>query len=310
MRGPRFLLLRLLALCWVGWAVTFTPAALAQDDFQSAFADAERFYENLDYEHALDQIQRAKRWAQSINQQVNLGLFEGIVLGEMGKRGPSLAAFHAALLLAPEARLPFKVAPKVARNFEEMRRRIRATPPRKRSKTSAPQERTPQAKLPPVPVPSPPQQEARTEEPPPPEEKVVLEPPPAAVVVKADRPEQESTPARLPVPSVSNAKPYAPRAETGARSSPRVVPWILAGTGAAALGGAVVFGLKSNASVEDARRTSYLDETRAHLADARANSGFANILFGVAGLAATAAVVTWALSPGDPSSKSLSREVR
>jgi hypothetical protein len=235
--------------------------AHAQEDFQSALAEAQRLYEELEYEQALVQLQWAKPRALTPEQDVSLGLLEGIVLGDMGERGPSLAAFHAALLLNPEAKLPLKVAPKVARDFEEMRRLARADLLRKRPSVSTPARE--------VPLPTLPSQEP----------------------IKPD----------LTPPPVSTPAPYIPAAKTQVRSGRRVLPWALAGAGAVALGVGSVFGWKSRASVNDARKGVFLDDTQAHLEDARGRAGVANVLFGVAGAASAAALVTWWVAPGESS---------
>ncbi|WP_143101351.1 tetratricopeptide repeat protein [Stigmatella aurantiaca] len=249
---------RLFCLCWAVLGALFPMATQAQEDFQGALAEARRLYEELEYEQALVQLQWAKPRARTPEQEVALGLLEGIVLGDMGERGPSLAAFHAALLLDPEAKLPLKVAPKVARDFEEMRRRARADLLKKQPPVSAPSQEVPPS---------------------------------------VSAPRQSLKPDLTP-PPVRSPAPYAPVAETQARSGRRVLPWALAGAGAVALGVGTVFGLKSRASVSDARNGVFLDETRAHLEDARGSAGVANVLFGVAGAASAAALGTWLLAPG------------
>jgi hypothetical protein len=252
---------RLFFLCWAVLGALLPGTTHAQEDFQSALVEARRLYEELEYEQALVQLQWAKPHVRTSEQEVSLGLLEGIVLGDMGERGPSLAAFHAALLLDPEAKLPLKVAPKVARDFEEMRRRARADLLRKRPPVSTPTQEVP----PPMPPP--------------------VEP------IKPD----------LTPPPASSPAPYIPAAGTQVRSGKRVLPWALAGAGAVALGVGSVFGLKSRASVSDARNGVFLEDTRAHLEDARGRASVANVLFGVAGAASAAALVTWLVAPGEPS---------
>ncbi|WP_225413454.1 hypothetical protein [Stigmatella hybrida] len=247
------------SLWWVVLGALLPMAAPAQEDFQGALAEARRLYEDLEYEQALVQLQWAKPRARTPEQEVALGLLEGIVLGDMGERGPSLAAFHAALLLDPEAKLPLKVAPKVVRDFEEMRRRARADLLQKRPQVPAPAQEVS---------------------------------PPKLAAQQSLQPDLTPPPVRSPVP-------YTPVAGTKIRSGRRVLPWALAGAGAVALGVGTVFGLKSRASVSDARNGVFLDETRSHLEDARGSAGVANVLFGVAGAASAAALVTWLLSPGE-----------
>lgn len=81
-----------------------------------------RLYENLEYERALEQISRAKRLAQGVDDDVILTLYEGVILADLNRLDEATAAFKSALLLRPEAKLPVVVAPKVARLFERLRK--------------------------------------------------------------------------------------------------------------------------------------------------------------------------------------------
>lgn len=99
--------------------------AHGQGEFTRYLTAADRLYEGLEYEQALAQIHRAKQWARGVEQDVAVALREGIILADMNKREESVAAFKVGLLLNPEAKLPFKVSPKVARAFEEVRERVR-----------------------------------------------------------------------------------------------------------------------------------------------------------------------------------------
>jgi hypothetical protein len=99
--------------------------ARAQDDFSRYLKAAARLYKSLEYERALDQVQRAKKLANTLDQDVAVALHEGIILADMGKRDESLVAFKTALLLEPEAKLPFKVSPKMERDVEEIRTQVR-----------------------------------------------------------------------------------------------------------------------------------------------------------------------------------------
>jgi hypothetical protein len=84
------------------------------------------FYEELDYERALEHLQNARRLARTPEQEVTVSLHEGIVLGDMGQQEQSRAAFKKALFLSPEAKLPLKVSPKLADDFELARAEVRA----------------------------------------------------------------------------------------------------------------------------------------------------------------------------------------
>jgi tetratricopeptide (TPR) repeat protein len=120
-RAPRALLLGLLL------AGSPVQSALAEDDFQSYLRAAVQLYEDLEYERALTQLQRARRIARGVAQDVSLGVHEGILLAELGRWDEARTAFETALLLDPEAKLPLRVSPKLERQFESARERVRTT---------------------------------------------------------------------------------------------------------------------------------------------------------------------------------------
>ncbi len=80
------------------------------------------------------------------------------------------------------------------------------------------------------------------------------------------------------------------------------VPLVLLGTGVAAAGVGTYFGVTSRGQVSAAREALHEDTALAHLDEARGSARVANILFGTAGLAATGALLTYLLTPGDTSS--------
>ncbi|WP_257446184.1 hypothetical protein [Archangium lipolyticum] len=84
-----------------------------------------RLYESLEYERALDQIRRARSYTRSVDDDVTVSLFEGVILADMGRKEEAIAAFRTGLLLRPEATLPVKVSPKVERDFETVRQGVR-----------------------------------------------------------------------------------------------------------------------------------------------------------------------------------------
>jgi hypothetical protein len=77
------------------------------------------------------------------------------------------------------------------------------------------------------------------------------------------------------------------------------VPLVLLGAGVAAAGAGTYFGLDSRGQVSAARNAESYGDAFGHLNDARGSARLANILFGTAGLAATGALVTYLLTPGD-----------
>ncbi|HEX8704811.1 MAG TPA: tetratricopeptide repeat protein [Myxococcaceae bacterium] len=106
-------------------AVSVLPSsAHAQSDFDRYLTAIQRLYEAKEYKRALEQLQRTKKASTGDEQDAVLLLYEGIILGDMGQRDESLKAFESALLLQPEAQLPFKVSSKMTRDFETIRARV------------------------------------------------------------------------------------------------------------------------------------------------------------------------------------------
>ncbi|HYH95697.1 hypothetical protein [Hyalangium sp.] len=98
--------------------------AHAQGKFERHLTAAVRLYQSLEYERALTQIELARKLPHSSEQEVELSLYEGIILAESGKQESSAAAFKSALLVQPEAVLPVKVSPKVKSLFESVREQV------------------------------------------------------------------------------------------------------------------------------------------------------------------------------------------
>jgi tetratricopeptide (TPR) repeat protein len=99
--------------------------AHAQADFQRSLDTAVRLYKDLEYEQALEQLQKARRLALGNDQEVSVSLHEGIILGDMGQRDESRAAFRKGLRMNPDAKLPFKVSPKLQSDFSEVQAEVR-----------------------------------------------------------------------------------------------------------------------------------------------------------------------------------------
>jgi tetratricopeptide (TPR) repeat protein len=259
LRTPRALVLGLIL---VGGP---SSPALAADDFERYVAAARRLYENLSYERALDQIQRARRISRGVEQDVILGLYEGIILADLGRWGEAREAFFTALLLQPEATLPLNVAPKVEEEFEAQRVRAR----KELAQLQAP-------RVKPGAAPS------GSEKAPPP-------------VASTDRPEQARPGQLMPTES---SPALTPTVEAEPRPVP-VVSLALLGAGVVAGGLGAYFGASANGQLSDARVAPRREDALVQFNDAHGSARTANLLFGTAGLAVAGAVVTWFLLPGE-----------
>jgi len=82
-------------------------------------------YENLEYEKALKQLQKARARAGGPDDEMRIGLLEGCVLADMGKEEKALAAFKTAFGNDLEAKLPVEVSPKVQAVAEKARASVR-----------------------------------------------------------------------------------------------------------------------------------------------------------------------------------------
>jgi tetratricopeptide (TPR) repeat protein len=273
--------------------------ALAADDFQRYLDAAVQLYENLEYERALTQVQRARGVARGVEQDVTLGLYEGILLAELGRWDEARASFETALLLDPSAKLPLSVAPKLETEFESIRQQVSATLARRKHGTGAVAAEA-NREQPASPAPESPRSEAPS---------VASTPAPSgppSPEAGSDRPEQ-ARPSRLspplPAPSVT------PRVEASPHRVP-VVPLALLGAGVVAGGLGAWFGVSANQRLGDARVEPFRDEALARFNEAHGSARTANVLWGTAGLAVVGAVVTWFLLPGHASASApVSEEV-
>lgn len=241
--------------------------ALAASDFDRYFSAAVSLYENLEYERALEQLGRAKKLASGVAQDVAVAVHEGLIYADLGNRDASRAAFHTALSLDPEAKLPSLAPPKVKREFEAVRTRVRKDMARRAKAPAAPGK-------------------AAT--------------PDRSAAVETDRPERTPEPPAMTEPAPTLAQPFAPDVKAAPRARVPVVPAALLGVGVAAAGVGTYFGLSSRSDVNAALggKENQLAASR-RLEDASGSARTANILFATAGVAATAALVTWLLSSRD-----------
>jgi tetratricopeptide (TPR) repeat protein len=266
-------------------------SAHAQDEFSRYYRAAEQLYQLGNTERALEQLQRAKKYTSTVKQDVDVSLFEGVILTELNRSGEALEAFEAGLLLDAKAELPIKVSPKLKGEFEKVRERV--------AKAS---------------VPSPPKVKVDPPKPPPQKtgDGAVRKPsdgPPAPAAGATAQSGAPPAKPKLEPPVPPAPEPYVPQAPVVEKSRARVpvVPLVLAGVGVTAAGVGTVFGLQSRSNVEEARKAyagglppqSELGAVDARMSDARGQARMANVLFGTAVVAAGGAVVTWLLQSDD-----------
>jgi hypothetical protein len=117
---------RCAALVAVAWALGTAGAATAMtNEVRRYLNSAKALFENLEYEKALKQIERAKSKASGAEDDAMVALYEGIVSAEMGKDERAVTAFKTGLSLDINAKLPLEVSPKVERIFESARENVK-----------------------------------------------------------------------------------------------------------------------------------------------------------------------------------------
>ncbi len=100
--------------------------ALAQSPEVKRFLNAATtLYENLEYEKALKQLQKARTKATGTEDEMKILLLEGVVLADLGKEERALTAFKTAFGYELEAKLPVEVSPKVSVIAEKARANVR-----------------------------------------------------------------------------------------------------------------------------------------------------------------------------------------
>ncbi len=116
--------------CGLLWGLPLAAHAQSASDskastYRTHLSSALQLIENRQYERALEQLARAKRFAPSKAEDVSLLLYEGALLTELGKNEESTEAFRVALFLDPQAQLPLlHASPKVAWQFRDVRQQV------------------------------------------------------------------------------------------------------------------------------------------------------------------------------------------
>jgi tetratricopeptide (TPR) repeat protein len=115
----------LVVMAAIGAVLAFSSPARAQSAEVKKYLNAAvTLYENLEYEKALKQIQRAKTKSTGASDDAQIALYEGIVFADMGKEDKALNAFKTGLSMEPEAKLPLEVSPKVEKVFTRARENV------------------------------------------------------------------------------------------------------------------------------------------------------------------------------------------
>lgn len=309
-------------------AAMASPAAAADEDFLRFYNAARRLHEGLEYERALEQLGLAKRQASTGDQMSLVNLAEGVVLADLNRMEEAMAAFKAGLLLAPDAKLPIKVSPKVNAEVEALRIKVKqelapllAKQEAERLKAEAEAKALEQAR-----------QEAekkkaeaeasareaqRLEDDKRKAEADAKAKEAARLLAEAEaklkeiaRMEEERKKALLatdkpvkqvvilPEPPVEAPPPLVVTSAPPSKA-PMVMTLVFLAAGAAAAGVGGYFGSQSQAQVQAARDAVYQDEARAALERAGGDATVANVLFGTAGgmgLGALISAIVWGTS--------------
>ncbi|WP_342377767.1 hypothetical protein NVS55_00605 [Myxococcus stipitatus] len=99
----------------------------AEGDVHRQITEAVRLYEDLEYELALERLKRASGLPHGASEAVSISLLRGIIQADMGRWDAARQDFQAALQHQLDVQLPLSVSPKVSREFEAQRAKMRAT---------------------------------------------------------------------------------------------------------------------------------------------------------------------------------------
>src|SRR5437016_5135041 len=99
--------------------------AAVSKDVQKYLNAAATMIENLEYEKAQKQLDRAKGKSQGAEDDAQIAFYQGVLYSEWGKTDQALTAFKTGLSMDPDANLPLAVSPKVRKVFEEARANVK-----------------------------------------------------------------------------------------------------------------------------------------------------------------------------------------
>jgi len=295
---------RLAVTCVVALFLLVPRAVTAQtDDVQRYLTAAARLYESLEYERALEQLDRAKKLSRGVDDDIAVALYEGVIRADLGQKDESVAAFKTGLFLKSDAKLPVKVSPKVEATFEAVRADVKkelapilakqeaerakkaqeaAAEAKRKADAEAAARKAEAAKL---------EAERKARE---------AEAARLAALKATDKPEKDKGVLVVALPPVGPEKPdpfKVPVVEKK-RSVP-VAPLVILGIGAVAGGAGAYFGFESKREVGLAHDALWQDETQSHLRSADSSATLANVLFAGAGAAALTALITFFALPSE-----------
>ena len=295
--------LKPLVLIAVAALLIAAPARAQGNAFDTYVNAAVRLYESLEYERALEQLEKAKKLSRGVDDDAVLFLYEGVFRMDLGQSEQARAAFKTALLLKPDASLQMKVSPKVRAELEQIREQVRKELAPMLARQDA--ERRKKA-----------DDEARRAE-----EQRRADATRAADANKAAEAAHLADVARLKAQDDERRKqaaldlqkshPDAQRADLVPNQKPAdvvteppqvkpskfpVVPVVILGIGVAVAGTGAYFGVTSTQQVAQARGLPFQDETRLKLADAQSNATIANVFFVAAAVAGIGALIGFILN--------------
>lgn len=251
------------------------PARAQSAEAKKYLNAAITLYENLEYEKALKQLQKARTRAAGPDDEARISLLEGCVLADMGKEEKALTAFKTAFGIDVEAKLPVEVSPKVQVVVDKARANVR--------KMLAPQFEAQKA-----------EEEKRLAE----EEKRLAEEKEKARKAEEEkalaeqRRRDEEEARRLQPPPAVVAKP--------AGASLRTYSWIPGVVGLASAGAATFFLVGANSRYQAlVSGTPTPEEALAHRDTGKTYATLGYVFSGVAVAGVATAVVMFALGGGD-----------
>jgi tetratricopeptide (TPR) repeat protein len=102
--------------------VAFVPVARAQSSEVKKYMNgAITLYENLEYEKAIKQLQKARAKAAGPDDEKGIALLEGVVLADMGKDEQASKRFKEGFSVDLKAKLPVEVSPRINALAEKAR---------------------------------------------------------------------------------------------------------------------------------------------------------------------------------------------